>query len=169
MSRMTESSRPDGLPILGVLSPLGRGMLVATVLLSIVAIVLDFGLHADPTLLFVISAAAILGLAWVVGLSTERLGSLTGPQVGGILNATFGNIAELIIAFFALQAGLIEVVKASPDRIVITGTCCRSRASASSSAASAMGPSRSARRSPDRTPRSSCSRSSGCSSRPSSP
>ena len=59
------------------------------------------------------SGAAILGLAWVVGLSTERLGSLTGPQVGGILNATFGNIAELIIAFFALQAGLIEVVKAS--------------------------------------------------------
>ena len=49
----------------------------------------------------------------MVGLSTERLGSLTGPQVGGILNATFGNIAELIIAFFALQAGLIEVVKAS--------------------------------------------------------
>ncbi|HEV8697937.1 MAG TPA: calcium/proton exchanger, partial [Candidatus Limnocylindrales bacterium] len=58
-------------------------------------------------------AVAILGLAWVVGLSTERLGSLTGPRVGGILNATFGNIAELIIAFFALQAGLIEVVKAS--------------------------------------------------------
>ena len=49
----------------------------------------------------------------MVGLSTERLGSLTGPRVGGILNATFGNIAELIIAFFALQAGLIEVVKAS--------------------------------------------------------
>ena len=62
---------------------------------------------------FVASAASILGLAWVVGASTERLGSLTGPQVGGILNATFGNIAELIIAFFALQAGLIEVVKAS--------------------------------------------------------
>ena len=81
--------------------------------MSLVAIILDFGLHADPTVLFVVSAAAILGLAWVVGLSTERLGSLTGPQVGGILNATFGNIAELIIAFFALQAGLIEVVKAS--------------------------------------------------------
>ena len=69
--------------------------------------------HADETVIFVVSAAAILGLAWVVGLSTERLGALTGPQVGGILNATFGNIAELIIAFFALQAGLIEVVKAS--------------------------------------------------------
>ena len=75
---------------------------------------LDFGLHADPThRSSSCRAAAILGLAWVVGLSTERLGALTGPQVGGILNATFGNIAELIIAFFALQAGLIEVVKAS--------------------------------------------------------
>jgi Ca2+:H+ antiporter len=105
--------RAAGLPILGHLSPLGQGMLVATVVLSLAAMVLDFGLHADPTLLFVVAAAAILGLAWVVGLSTERLGSLTGPQVGGILNATFGNIAELIIAFFALQAGLIEVVKAS--------------------------------------------------------
>jgi Ca2+:H+ antiporter len=56
---------------------------------------------------------AILGLAYVVGASTERVGALTGPQIGGILNATFGNVAELIIAFFALQAGLLEVVKAS--------------------------------------------------------
>ena len=102
-----------GFPILGQLSMLARVSLLATVAVSLAAIVLDFGLHADPTILFVVSAAAILGLAWVVGLSTERLGSLTSPQVGGILNATFGNIAELIIAFFALQAGLVEVVKAS--------------------------------------------------------
>ena len=109
---MTSTTR-TGLPILGQLTPLARAFLIGTVVLSVSAIVLDFGLHADATLLFILSAAAILGLAWVVGLSTERLGSLTGPQVGGILNATFGNIAELIIAFFALQAGLIEVVKAS--------------------------------------------------------
>jgi Ca2+:H+ antiporter len=109
---MTEQPR-TGLPILGQLTILSRIFLVGTVVLSVAAIILDFGLHADPTLLFIVSAASILGLAWVVGLSTERLGSLTGPQVGGILNATFGNIAELIIAFFALQAGLIEVVKAS--------------------------------------------------------
>jgi Ca2+:H+ antiporter len=102
-----------GLPVLGELSALGRIALVATVVASLAAIVLDFGMHADKNLIFVVSAVAILGLAWVVGLSTERLGSLTGPRVGGILNATFGNIAELIIAFFALQAGLIEVVKAS--------------------------------------------------------
>jgi Ca2+:H+ antiporter len=107
------SARREGVPVLGKLTPIGQGMIVATVLLSVAAIVLDFGLHADPTMLFVVAAVAILGLAWVVGLSTERLGSLTSPQVGGILNATFGNIAELIIAFFALQAGLIEVVKAS--------------------------------------------------------
>ena len=102
-----------GIPILGPLSPLARVAVVATVAVALAAILLDFILHADPTLIFVVSAAAILGLAWVVGLSTERLGAISGPQVGGILNATFGNIAELIIAFFALQAGLIEVVKAS--------------------------------------------------------
>jgi Ca2+:H+ antiporter len=48
-----------------------------------------------------------------VGISTERLGALAGPQAGGILYATFGNIAELIIAVFALRAGQLEVVKAS--------------------------------------------------------
>ena len=114
---MTEPSTPaqarSGLPVLGQLSPLARVSLLVTLGLSLLTIILDFGLHVDPSVLFVVSAASILGLAWVVGLSTERLGSLTGPQVGGILNATFGNIAELIIAFFALREGLVEVVKAS--------------------------------------------------------
>jgi Ca2+:H+ antiporter len=109
----TRRGSGGGLPIIGPLSPLSRIFLVATVILSVATIALDVVLHAEPTPLFVLSAASILGLAWVVGLSTERLGSIAGPQVGGILNATFGNIAELIIAFFALQAGLIEVVKAS--------------------------------------------------------
>ena len=104
---------PDGIPILGPLSPIARVAVVASTVIAVLAIVLDFILHADPTILFIVAAVAILGLAWVIGLSTERLGAISGPQVGGILNATFGNIAELIIAFFALQAGLIEVVKAS--------------------------------------------------------
>jgi Ca2+:H+ antiporter len=112
-SQASPAAPRSGLPVLGELSMLARVSLIVTLVVSLAAIVLDFGLHVDPTILFVTSAAAILGLAWVVGLSTERLGSLTGPQVGGILNATFGNIAELIIAFFALQAGLIDVVKAS--------------------------------------------------------
>jgi Ca2+:H+ antiporter len=116
---MTADSSPvppsvgRGLPVLDKLSLTSRIALIATLLMSALGIVLDFGIHVDKNVVFVVSAIAILGLAWVVGLSTERLGSLTGPRVGGILNATFGNIAELIIAFFALQAGLIEVVKAS--------------------------------------------------------
>src|SRR5512140_2331591 len=101
------------MPVLGVLSPVARIAVIATFALSAVAGVLDLALHVEGAAVFILAAAAILGLAWIVGLSTERLGALTGPQVGGILNATFGNIAELIIAFFALQAGLITVVKAS--------------------------------------------------------
>ena len=100
-------------PVLGALSPVARIAVVATLVASVAAVALDFGLRVEGAVVFVVAAAAILGLAWIVGLSTERLGAMTGPQVGGILNATFGNIAELIISFFALQAGLITVVKAS--------------------------------------------------------
>ncbi len=103
----------SSIPVLGALAPAARLVLLATFGLSIVAAVLDLALHVEGAVVFVVAALAILGLAWIVGLSTERLGALTGPQVGGILNATFGNIAELIIAFFALQAGLLDVVKAS--------------------------------------------------------
>ena len=100
------------LPVLGALTPFGRLALLVAVGLSVAAFIFE-RLHTNESIVFFVAAAAILGLAWVVGLATERLGALTGPQVGGILNATFGNIAELIIAFFALQAGLVEVVKAS--------------------------------------------------------
>ena len=113
---MTAHATPTpsgGIPVLGQLGPIARIFLLGTLAISVVAIVLEVAIGADDTVVFVTAGAAILGLAWVIGLSTERLGSLTGPQVGGILNATFGNIAELIIAFFALQAGLIDVVKAS--------------------------------------------------------
>ncbi len=103
----------DRLPVLGALPPVARLIVLATLAVSALGIVLAWVVGADPTLLFVVSGIAILGLAWLIGLSTERLGALSGPQVGGILNATFGNIAELIIAFFALREGLIEVVKAS--------------------------------------------------------
>lgn len=103
----------NAIPVLRELSPLGRAVLVGTLVVSALSVVLEWvvGVHGTP--IFVVSAAGILGLAYVVGASTERLGALAGPQVGGILNATFGNIAELIIAFFALTAGQIAVVKAS--------------------------------------------------------
>ncbi len=100
-------------PILRDLTPVGRAVVIVTLLISALSIVMEWVLHITGTPVFVVSAAGILGLAYVVGISTERLGGLAGPQVGGILNATFGNIAELIIAFFALTAGQIAVVKAS--------------------------------------------------------
>jgi Ca2+:H+ antiporter len=113
MSHAAGPAPASRIPVIGVLAPISRILIIGTFALSIVAAVLDLVLHVEGAIVFIVAAAAILGLAWIVGLSTERLGALTGPQVGGILNATFGNIAELIIAFFALQAGLIDVVKAS--------------------------------------------------------
>src|SRR5258705_5207975 len=103
-----------GLPIIGGLSPVARIAFLVVVGLAITTIVLSVAVTSlPPTLVFGLAAISILGLAWLIGQATERIGAITGPQVGGILNATFGNIAELIIAFFALQEGLIDVVKAS--------------------------------------------------------
>ena len=70
-------------------------------------------LHAPTLLVFGLSALALIGLAWVLGQATDSLGTHTGPRLGGIRNATFGNAAELIITIFALSAGLTTVVKAS--------------------------------------------------------
>ena len=63
--------------------------------------------------IFALSAFAIIPLAKYIGEATEELSVHTGPALGGFLNATFGNATELIIGIFALQAGLVEVVKAS--------------------------------------------------------
>ncbi len=70
-------------------------------------------LHGATLLIFALTALALIGLAWVLGQATESLAVHAGPRVGGILNATFGNAAELIITIFALSAGLTTVVKAS--------------------------------------------------------
>jgi len=64
-------------------------------------------------LVFLTAAFAILPLAGWMSRATEHLAEKTGEGVGGLLNATFGNAAELIIAFAALRAGLHDVVKAS--------------------------------------------------------
>jgi len=67
----------------------------------------------NATVLFVVSALAIIPLAGWMGAATEQLAHRMGQGVGGLLNASFGNAAELIIALIALRAGKIEVVKAS--------------------------------------------------------
>ena len=77
-----------------------------------VAIGLEFA-EADPLYIFIASAGAIIPLAGWMGRSTEWISEHLGPGIGGLLNATFGNAAELIIAVMALRAGLFDVVKAS--------------------------------------------------------
>jgi len=69
--------------------------------------------HADPVLVFAAAALGVIPCAAVMGEATEAIAAKSGPGIGGLLNVTFGNAPELIIAFFALLEGLQEVVKAS--------------------------------------------------------
>ncbi len=76
------------------------------------ALVCNFAeLGAVPV--FALSALAIIPLAAYIGDSTGQLAHRLGPSAGALINATFGNLAEMIIAIFAVRAGLLEVVKAS--------------------------------------------------------
>jgi Ca2+:H+ antiporter len=77
-----------------------------------VAIALDW-MGANPILVFLVSALAIVPLAELMGDATEALAGYLGPTLGGLLNATLGNAPEIIIALFALNKGLIGIVKAS--------------------------------------------------------
>ncbi len=77
-----------------------------------IAIFLDHS-HASAPLIFFSAALSIVPIARLIGNSTEQLASYTGDAVGGLLNATFGNLPELIIAIIALKAGLYEMVLAS--------------------------------------------------------
>ncbi len=67
----------------------------------------------DPLIVFAVSAIAIIPLAMWLSTATEEVAVVTGPSIGGLLNAVFGNATELIIALVALKAGLVGVVKAS--------------------------------------------------------
>lgn len=84
----------------------------ATIVLTLGVVAVEL-LEAPILLIFALTSLTLIGLAWVLGQATESLGHHLGPRAGGILNATFGNAAELIITIFALSAGLTAVVKAS--------------------------------------------------------
>ena len=73
----------------------------------------------DPTWVFLASALAIIPLAKLMGESTEALSEYLGEKVGGLLNATLGNAPEIIIGYFALKQGQIEMVKASITGAII--------------------------------------------------
>lgn len=74
---------------------------------------LGYIMNWNSTLMFFLTCVSIIPLAGYLGCSTEEIAAYTGPKFGGFLNATFGNATELIISFFAIKAGLFEVVKAS--------------------------------------------------------
>ncbi len=92
---------------------MARTILWASLVLAPVALAARFAFHANDTLLFVLAAAALVPLAWLIGEATEHAAEHTGPGVGGFLNASFGNAPELIIALFAVGSGLPDVVRGS--------------------------------------------------------
>jgi len=77
-----------------------------------IAIFLELN-HAEAAIIFGAAAAGVVPTAALMGRATEELAHRSGPGIGGLLNVTFGNAPEMIIAIFALNAGLQEVVKAS--------------------------------------------------------
>src|SRR6266567_3386449 len=82
-------------------------------LLVFIPVSLLADLTRQPLLTFITSALAIVPLAGLIGRATDQLAIRVGPQLGGLLNATFGNLTELIVAVLLIAAGNFEVVKAS--------------------------------------------------------
>jgi Ca2+:H+ antiporter len=88
-------------------------------LLAPVTILLHYFADLGDTTEFVLAAAALIPLAWLIGEATEHAAHHTGPGIGGFLNATFGNAPELIIALFAVNEAKFEVVRGSLSGSVI--------------------------------------------------
>ena len=77
------------------------------------AMLMEWVFHSPPIWIFVVACLAVIPLAGQMGHATEEIAERVGEGLGGLLNATFGNAAELIIAVVALRAGLFDLVKAS--------------------------------------------------------
>ncbi len=92
---------------------MARKILWALLALAPLTVLARYVFDLGDVPLFVLSAAALVPLAWLIGEATEHAGDHTGPGIGGFLNASFGNAPELIIALFAIADGLPNVVRAS--------------------------------------------------------
>ena len=95
-----------------ILRRLARNPLYWLIFLAPIAILLE-RLQVRPAWVLAASAIGMIPLAGLIGESTETLATYTGPRIGGLLNATLGNAAELIITIVAIREGLLELVKAS--------------------------------------------------------
>jgi len=98
----------------------GRRLLWASLALAPVTVAVDLLAHPGKVALFVLAAAALVPLAWLIGEATEHAAEHTGAGVGGFLNASFGNAPELIIALFAIGDDLPQVVRGSLAGSVIS-------------------------------------------------
>jgi Ca2+:H+ antiporter len=90
-----------------------RKLLWASLALAPATILVDLALDAGEVTMFVLAAAALIPLAWLIGEATEHAAEHTGAGIGGFLNASFGNAPELIIAVFAIHNALPNVVRGS--------------------------------------------------------
>jgi Ca2+:H+ antiporter len=97
-----------------------RRLLWASLVLAPITIAGRFLFDAGDVVLFVLAAAALIPLAWLIGEATEHAAEHTGPGMGGFLNASFGNAPELIITIFAINEGLPDVVRGSIAGSVIS-------------------------------------------------
>ena len=96
-----------------------RRILFALLALGPIVVAVSAFTDVSDNTLFVLSALALIPLAWLIGEATEHAAHHTGPGIGGFLNATFGNAPELIIALIAVNSGLTEVVRGSLTGSVI--------------------------------------------------
>ena len=92
---------------------MGRKLLWGSLVLAPVTFLLRYVFDVGDVVLFVFSAVTLVPLAWLIGEATEHAGEHTGPGIGGFLNASFGNAPELIIALFAVNEALPNVVRGS--------------------------------------------------------
>jgi Ca2+:H+ antiporter len=99
-----------------------RRILFASVALAPVVIVVHYAAHPGYVVDFTLAAVALVPLAWLIGEATEHAAEHTGPGIGGFLNASFGNAPELIIALFAVGAGLPNVVRGSIAGSIVSNT-----------------------------------------------
>lgn len=86
---------------------------ILTLILAIPLVAISEWLHWNPIWKLIFAALSIIPMAGLIGNATEKLAEKAGPRLGGLINATLGNAAELIITLIAIQSGLLDLVKAS--------------------------------------------------------
>jgi Ca2+:H+ antiporter len=99
-----------------------RRILWASLALAPITWIIDAVAHPGKVVVFVLAALSLIPLAWLIGEATEHAGEHTGPRIGGLLNASFGNAPELIIALLAIADNLPAVVRGSLAGSVVSNT-----------------------------------------------